>query len=80
MSVNHIFKIIVSLVIFLYLPSVCFRKSYFYKYWLHVLGTSINTSFGTRIQNMFVELGLAQGSLIKGMDIEFTDKIDNRKR
>ncbi|WP_370398559.1 PmeII family type II restriction endonuclease [Tenacibaculum dicentrarchi] len=45
-----------------------------------VLGTSINTSFGTRIQNMFVELQLADGSLIKGMDIEFIDKIDNRKK
>jgi hypothetical protein len=28
-------------------------------YYPRVLGTSINTSFGTRIQNMFVELGLA---------------------
>ena len=45
-----------------------------------VLGTSINTSFGTRIQNMFVELQLADGSLIKGMDIEFIDKIDKRKK
>jgi len=49
-------------------------------YYPRILGTSINTSFGTRIQNMFVKLGLAQGSLIKGMDIEFTDKIDNRKK
>jgi hypothetical protein len=49
-------------------------------YYPRVLGTSINTSFGTRIQNMFVELGLASGSLIKGMDIEFVDKIDNRKK
>ena len=49
-------------------------------YYPRVLGTSINTSFGTRIQNMFVELGLAEGSLIKGMDIEFIDKIDNRKK
>ena len=49
-------------------------------YYPRVLGTSINTSFGTRIQNMFVELNLAQGSLIKGMDIEFVDKIDNRKK
>lgn len=49
-------------------------------YYPRILGTSINTSFGTRIQNMFVELELAQGSLIKGMDIEFTDKIDNRKK
>lgn len=49
-------------------------------YYPRVLGTSINTSFGTRIQNMFVELKLADGSLIKGMDIEFIDKIDNRKK
>ncbi|QHI37597.1 hypothetical protein IMCC3317_29770 [Kordia antarctica] len=49
-------------------------------YYPRILGTSINTSFGTRIQNMFVELNLASGSLIKGMDIEFTDKIDGRKK
>ena len=49
-------------------------------YFPRVLGTSINTSFGTRIQNMFVDLKLADGSLIKGMDIEFLDKIDNRKK
>lgn len=49
-------------------------------YYPRVLGTSINTSFGTRIQNMFVELDLASGSLIKGMDIEFEDKIDGRKK
>ena len=49
-------------------------------YYPRVLGTSINTSFGTRIQNMFVELNLAQGSLISGMDIEFIDKIDGRKK
>ena len=29
---------------------------------------------------MFVELKLAEGSLIKGMDIEFVDKIDDRKK
>jgi hypothetical protein len=52
-------------------------KALFYP---RVLGTSINTSFGTRIQNMFVDLKIAEGSLIKGMDIEFTDKIDNRKK
>lgn len=49
-------------------------------YYPRVLGTSINTSFGTQIQNMFVELGLAQGSLIKGMDIEFIDQVDGRKK
>jgi hypothetical protein len=52
-------------------------KALFYP---RVLGTSINTSFGTRIQNMFVELEIANGSLIKGMDIEFIDKIDKRKK
>lgn len=49
-------------------------------YYPRVLGTSINTSFGTRIQSMFVDLKLAEGSLIKGMDIEFVDKIDGRKK
>lgn len=49
-------------------------------YYPRVLGTSINTSFGTRIQNMFVELNLASGSLIKGMDIEFIDHFDQRKK
>lgn len=49
-------------------------------YFPRILGTSINTSFGTKIQNMFVELKLAEGSLIKGMDIEFIDKIDGRKK
>lgn len=49
-------------------------------YYPRVLGTSINTSFGTRIQNMFVDLQIAEGSMIKGMDIEFVDKVDNRKK
>ncbi len=52
-------------------------KALFYP---RVLGTSINTSFGTRIQNMFVDLDIASGSLIKGMDIEFVDQIDQRKK
>ena len=49
-------------------------------YYPRVLGTSINTSFGTRIQKMFIDLNLAEPSLIGGMDIEFIDKIDNRKK
>jgi hypothetical protein len=49
-------------------------------YYPRVLGTSINTSFGTQIQKMFVELGIANGSLLKGMDIEFLDLKDNVKR
>jgi hypothetical protein len=52
-------------------------KALFYP---RVLGTSINTSFGTRIQNMFVDLNIAEGSKIKGMDIEFVDKLDKRKK
>lgn len=54
-------------------------KALFYP---RVLGTSINTSFGTRVQSMFVDLkvGGATGSLIKGMDIEFVDKLDQRKK
>ncbi len=49
-------------------------------YYPRVLGTSINTSFGTNIQKMFIDLELAEGSLIKGMDIEFIDKVDKRKK
>lgn len=49
-------------------------------YFPRVLGTSINTAFGTNIQKMFVHVGLAQGSLIKGMDIEFVDKLDDRPK
>jgi len=49
-------------------------------YYPRVLGTSITTSFGTRIQRMFVELGLAEGSLIPEMDIEFIDKVDGRRK
>lgn len=52
-------------------------KALFYP---RVLGTSINTSFGTRIQKMFTELGIADGSLIPGMDIEFIDHTDRRKK
>ncbi|WP_316841987.1 PmeII family type II restriction endonuclease [Pedobacter gandavensis] len=49
-------------------------------YYPRVLSTSINTSFGTRIQKMFVKLELAKGSLLKGMDIEFFDLKDNVDR
>ncbi len=52
-------------------------KALFYP---RVLGTSINTSFGTMIQKMFVELDMAEGSLIQEMDIEFIDQIDKRKK
>ena len=49
-------------------------------YYPRVLGTSINTSFGTQIQAMFVNLEIAEGSMIPGMDIEFIDRIDKRKK
>lgn len=49
-------------------------------YYPRVLGTSINTSFGTNIQKMFIKLNLADGSAIKGIDIEYLDKIDERKK
>lgn len=52
-------------------------KALFYP---RVLGTSINTSFGTNIQKMFIKLNLAEGSAIPGMDIEFFDKIDKKKK
>lgn len=44
------------------------------------LGTSITTSFGTQMQN-FITVGLgAYGSTTKGIDIEFIDQIDKRKK
>ncbi len=49
-------------------------------YYPRVLGTSINTTFGTQIQNMFVDLGMATGSLIKGVDIEYTCQITQKKK
>ncbi|MBN8697101.1 MAG: restriction endonuclease [Bacteroidetes bacterium] len=52
-------------------------KALFYP---RVLGTSINTSFGTHIQNMLVDLRIAEGSMLKGMDIEFVDKLDDRRK
>jgi len=46
-----------------------------------VLGTSITTSFGQNMQK-FISGGLfsAYGSLIKGIDIEYVDQIDGRKK
>lgn len=46
-----------------------------------VLGTSINTSFGQRVQGLITKIfdGI-RGSQIPGIDLEFTDKIDGRKK
>lgn len=47
-----------------------------------ILGTSINTSFGQNIQVFISSLAQASGcaSGIDGIDIEFTDAIDGRKK
>jgi hypothetical protein len=45
------------------------------------LGTSITTSFGTLMQGQFITKVLgAYGSSIAGIDIEFTDQLDGRKK
>ena len=45
-----------------------------------ILGTSINTSFGQNIQKFCGEVLEGFGSAISGIDIEFTDQIDKRKK
>lgn len=47
-----------------------------------VLGTSINTSFGQNIQNFISQIAAVagKGSGIEGIDIEFVDAIDGRKK
>lgn len=45
-----------------------------------VLGTSITTSFGMNIQKFTGEVLEAFGSTTSGIDIEFTDQIDGRKK
>ena len=45
-----------------------------------VLGQSITTSFGMRIQKLISELFEGFGSTTSGIDIEFIDSIDGRKK
>lgn len=45
-----------------------------------ILGSSINTSFGMRIQKLISELFEGYGSTTSGIDIEFIDAIDGRKK
>ena len=45
-----------------------------------VLGTSITTSFGTQMQTFITVVLGAYGSTTKGIDIEFIDQIDKRKK
>ncbi len=46
-----------------------------------LLGTSINTTFGNKAQKMISELfeGM-MGSVVQGIDIEFVDALDGRKK
>lgn len=45
-----------------------------------ILGTSINTSFGTLMQTFCSTVLKGFGSGIPGIDLEFTDCLDNRKK
>lgn len=45
-----------------------------------VLGTSINTSFGTHMQNFIVKVLGAYASPTEGLDIEFIDYLDGRRK
>jgi hypothetical protein len=45
-----------------------------------VLGSSINTSFGQNIQKFISDVLGSFGSLVSGIDIEFVDQIDGRKK
>ncbi len=45
-----------------------------------ILGSSINTSFGMQIQSLISKLFEGLGSTTQGIDIEFVDAIDKRKK
>ena len=45
-----------------------------------ILGSSINTSFGMKIQSLISSLFEGLGSTTQGIDIEFIDAIDGRKK
>ncbi len=45
-----------------------------------ILGTSINTSFGGKTQKMINTLFDGYGSVVSGIDIEFIDAVDGRKK
>jgi hypothetical protein len=45
-----------------------------------VLGTSINTSFGTNIQKFTSKVLSSYGSTAAGIDIEFIDRVDGEKK
>lgn len=45
-----------------------------------ILGSSINTTFGMKIQKLIGQLFQGLGSTTSGIDIEFVDAIDGRKK
>lgn len=45
-----------------------------------ILGSAITTSFGMKIQSLISSLFQGLGSTTQGIDIEFTDAIDGRKK
>lgn len=45
-----------------------------------ILGSSINTSFGMKIQKLISELFQGLGSTTSGIDIEFIDAVDGRRK
>jgi len=45
-----------------------------------ILGTSITTSFGTHMQTFITKVLGVYGSAVPGIDIEFIDHVDNRKK
>lgn len=45
-----------------------------------VLGTSINTTFGNKMQTYCGQVLAGNGSLVNGMDIEFVDCVDGKKK
>ena len=55
-----------------------FAKALFYP---RILGTSINTIFGNQIQSFIANvLPHSEGSLVDGMDVQFIDAEDNRRK
>jgi len=45
-----------------------------------ILGSSITTSFGMKIQNLVSTMFQGLGSTTQGIDIEFVDQVDGRKK
>jgi hypothetical protein len=57
--------------------SKCIAKALLYP---RILGTSINTSFGTQMQYFCKDVLSGFASIIPGIDIEFVDQVDGRHK